>query len=226
MRKESKMKKVRSGDPVFGDTFEHPSFGTISFVSAQGGDNTLFGSSIKHNNVIIMEICHAEYNRSVSQDWIFSKKPIVRAYMSYTQFAEAMTGMGSGSEAPITLIYTEQDGVIDTPDWVDKRKQFEEDFARITGDIFKHMDDTIAKAKEKKMPKWIIEELGVAKSWLKGNLPFLNKQFEKQMDDTVKEAKGEIEGYLANLTQKLGIKAIQEMGRKMLPPSKKKEGEK
>ncbi len=102
------MELVQS-DPVHGDNFKHPSFGTISFTPMQGGSHALFGSSIKHSNAILLRISHAEKHRTNATDYVFSRRTIVEAYMSLTQFAAAITGNGSGGEAPITLQFTEKD---------------------------------------------------------------------------------------------------------------------
>ena len=81
-------------DSVTGDAYKHPSFATISFTRTQGGSQALFGSSIKHNNAILLRISHAEKHRSNANDHIFSRGVIVEAYLSPTQFADAIIGHG------------------------------------------------------------------------------------------------------------------------------------
>ncbi|KKK54100.1 hypothetical protein LCGC14_3088120, partial [marine sediment metagenome] len=96
------MKKIKS-DGLFGDTYEHPSFGTLAFHRSSGGKQALFGSSIEHHNCIGITISKAEYNRHIGTEYIFSKETIVKAEMSPTQFADAITGFNSGCGSPITL---------------------------------------------------------------------------------------------------------------------------
>lgn len=203
------MEKTKS-DKLFGDTFAHPSFGQITFVNCQGGAQPLFGSSILHRNTIRMEICRAEYNRNNARDWIFGREPLIQAYLSHTQFADAITGVGSRHGAPITLSYVKGEGDIERPPFVNKREQFENEFTQTTNDIIERLDDLEAKVNERKLPKWVSHEIGVIRSWLRDNHPFMAEQFDKQMDDSITEAKGEIEGYLSSVVNQLGIEAIKQ----------------
>lgn len=202
--------KLVKSEPVHGDTFKHPSFGTISFNQTQGGNTALFGSSIKHNHTIIVRICHAEKHQVNAVDYVFSKGTIVEAYMSPTQFADAMTGAGSGGEAPVTLQFTEKDGRIDQPSFENKRQQFEAEFFKRAKDIYAQMNETIEKAKDKKAPQWLVHDMEVTKSWLKSNIPFLAEQFAEQMDKTVTEAKAEVEAFITSTIQRTGLEAIRQ----------------
>lgn len=207
MRKKSKMKKVK-GDPLFGDTFEHPSFGMLTFGSCQGGESTLFGSSIKHRNTIRIEIKHAEYNRQTGSEYIFGKETIVEAEMSHTQFADAITGLGSSSGVPITLTYVKGEDKIPEPEFVNKREQFNAEFYETQEGIMKRLTDLGKKVGEKNLPKWVGHEIDVIKGWLKSNTPYLAEQFQEQMDKTVTEAKGEIEGYVSDMVKRIGLESI------------------
>ncbi len=192
------MGKIRS-DNVFGDIYAHPSFGMLTFGSCQGGDIPLFGSSIKHRNTIRMEISHAEYNRNTGTDYVFSREQIVEAIMSPTQFADAITGIGSSSGTPITLRYGKGEGNIKPPEYVNKRKQFETEFAKTTEQIIERLDSLEAQVNEKHLPKWVSHEIDIIRGWLKSNHPFMAEQFDRQMDKTVTEAKGDVEAYVSGM---------------------------
>lgn len=198
-------------DPITGDAFKHPSFGTISFTRTQGGSQALFGSSIKHNNAILVRISHAEKHLNNAQEYVFSRGTIIEAYMSPTQFADAITGHGSGGESPITLQFTERDGKIDQPSFENKRLQFEKEFFQRADEIVKQINGTIEKAKDKKAPQWLVHDMEVTKSWLKSNIPYLAEQFAEQMDKTVTEAKAEVEAYVTNIIQQTGLQALEDM---------------
>lgn len=206
----TEMELVKS-DPRFGEDYKHPSFGTISFINTSGGSHALFGSSIKHNNAIRLVISHAEKHRTNAQDYVFSRGVIVEAYMSATQFAEAISGFGSGREAPITLQFTEQDGSIDQPVLENKREQFELEFKERANGLVQRINSTIEKAKDKKVPKWVVDEMDLFKDWLKSNIPYLAEQFSEQMDQTVVEAKAEVESFLTSLVQRTGLEALADM---------------
>ncbi len=198
-------------DPVSGDEFKHPSFATISFTRTQGSSQALFGSSIKHRNAILVRISHAEKHLSHAHEYIFSSGVIVEAYMSPTQFADAITGSGSGGEAPITLQFTEKDGRIDQPSFENKRLQFEKEFFQTANGIVKQINETIEKAKDKKAPQWLVHDMEVTKGWLKSNIPYLAEQFAEQMDKTVTEAKAEVEAYVTSVIHQTGLEALGDM---------------
>ena len=98
--------KVEETD--FGTRTSHPSYGTIMFNRSNSRVTPLFGSSIKHNNVITMELRHAEIERGLNRDWVYGKAPIAEIEMSYSQFAEAITSFGQGTGIPVTIRYTEK----------------------------------------------------------------------------------------------------------------------
>lgn len=204
------MKKVKS-DKLFGDTFEHPSFGQLSFSQGQSGrGTTLFGSSIQHRNIIRLQISHAEYNRHTGTEYIFGRETIVEALMSPTQFADAITGLGSGQGVPITLRYVKGEEKIPEPEFINKRVQFESEFLKTAEGVMGRLVELEKKVKERKMPKWVSHEIDIIRDWLKSNIPFLAEQFDEQMDKSVTEAKGELEAYVSGMVKQLGIKAIRE----------------
>ena len=80
----------------------HESYGTIQFFKGQCSTRTLFGSSIKHNDIILCRISNAEQQRYLNKDWIHPISTVLEFEMSQTQFAEMLTNMNS-SGAPITF---------------------------------------------------------------------------------------------------------------------------
>jgi hypothetical protein len=88
---------------------QHPSFGVVSLSRAHGTNHSLFGSSITHNNFIILSIKRAILKRNLSHDWIMpdGHAPIVEVEMSATQFAEAITSFNKGEGSPCTITYVD-----------------------------------------------------------------------------------------------------------------------
>lgn len=201
-------KPTRHDDRMDADIYEHPSFGTISFSRCQGGDVALFGSSIKHMNTIRMEVSHAELHRSLNRDWIMDRNLIVVAYMSPTQFVDAITMMNSGSQ-PITLDYVtgEKEKIPNAP-FFSKVQQFNKEFQDQINVVGKQFDDVLKLAKETKAQKRLIQEIEQLRMNFKNNLPFVNESFTEQMENTVKEAKGEVEAFVTGMIHNYGIEAI------------------
>jgi hypothetical protein len=191
----------------FGDKYEHPSFGTIAFSRTQGCNVPLFGSSIEHHNTIRLIVSHAELNRDLQRDWIFSRGTIVEVDMSPTQFADAITGLNS-SEIPVTIRYIQNGQRIPDPPYQNKVKQFNKEFQDDINKLSKSFDEAINLAKETKAQKRLIQFIEGLKIQFKNNLPFVNESFSEQMEKTITETKGEIDAFIDNKIVQYGLDAI------------------
>lgn len=209
--------KVEETD--FGTRTSHPPYGTIMFNRSNSRVTPLFGSSIKHNNVITMELRHAEIERGLNRDWVYGKTPIAEIEMSYSQFAEAITSFGCGSGVPCTIRYTEKDGRIPECDFVSKREQFTDEFKGKTKEAMNESQQLIQdvtdlfsqkKALTKADKEAIISKLRKLSMDLGCNLDFIADQFNEQMDKTVMEAKGEIESFCQNKINAIANAALVE----------------
>lgn len=88
--KEIERTVEKQGTSLERETFKHPAFGMIGFSRVSGGENTLFGSSIKHNDRIVMTLKHGEQDRHLHDDWYYGRGLITEVEMSYSQFAEVI----------------------------------------------------------------------------------------------------------------------------------------
>lgn len=202
------------------ETYKHPAFGMVSFGRVTGGDNVLFGSSIKHNDRIRLTIKHGEQDRTLHEDRYYGRKRIVEVEMSYSQFAECIGAMNVGDGVPCTIQYTEKEGYVPAIEESNsKREQFRNEFG-----------DTIAKAMEQvqmqinqiqesidtkkslgiKDRKEIISQLQQVKYNIGCNLDFCVEQFDEQMDKSTMEAKGEIEAFCQNKINSIAQAALVE----------------
>lgn len=107
---------------------------------------------------------------------------------------------------------------------------FEKEFATKIRNITAKLRDAVAGAtklleEKKNINKtdraYILDALQALIRELGANVPFVASQFSEQMDQTVKEAKAEIEAFVNKMTQ-LGLEATQEM-KNMLEEGKDKE---
>jgi hypothetical protein len=201
-------------------TQAHESFGLLSFSRVSGGDGNLFGSSIKHNEKIRIEIKPGKVSRHLNRDWYSSNgRRYIEAEMSYSQFAEAITSMNMGSGVPIT--FSEINGKqIERPEIDNKRIQFEEEFknsmqeltSRLT-ELTEATEDILTNKKtiNKGDRETILKDLKMLHQQLHANIPFVQSSFNRQMDKTVREAKGEIESFAMRKVNELGVTSLQEL---------------
>ena len=194
----------------------HPSYAVIRFNKIHSGVRALFGSSIKHSDLISLEIEHAELDRGLHKDWIHPTSTILQAVMSYSQFAEAITSFGQGEGVPITLERLYPDGFIEEPPFQGKVEQFEKEFKdqlQTNANTAEDAKNTIAEILKKKTiskndRETIIKLLDSIISETVNNTSFVYTSFNEQMDKTISEAKGEIETYIQNKMDSLAAKAV------------------
>jgi hypothetical protein len=207
----------------------HPSYGMISISRFQGGENTYFGSSIKHNGGISLTIHKAEIDRDLNQDWFYPTGIIAEVRMSYNQFAEAITHLNT-SGTPVTIHYTEKDGLIKADEFTTKRMQFENEFKKDMEGLNRKMSSLITDTKvllsqskplTKAEKETILNQITTLERELGSNIPFVASQFNEQMDKTVTEAKAEIEGFYEGKIRSLGIESLQ--GQIKIPEIENKE---
>jgi hypothetical protein len=212
-------------ETIFGTKTSHPSYGTMSFCRRTGSLTALFGSSIEHRDTISMTLYHADVTRGLHSDHIFGNKAIAEVEMSYSQFVEAITSMNMGSGVPVTIRWTEKDGKIPSCNFVNKRTQFVNEFkekrkkaTENAQQIIKDVEELFIQKKTltKSDKEEILNKLSRLNSEIGGNMDFIAKQFNEQMDKTVMEAKGEIESFVQNKINSIANVALTEHRDKLL----------
>lgn len=195
----------------------HPSFGIAKFSRHScSHPQSLFGSSIGHENTITLTISRADHIRSDSSyDRYYEKGQIIEVEMSAAQFAEMITTMNYGSGVPVTLRRI-QGVAIEGTDTVNKRQQHSDEFKqrmkdftdRLKGDQ-KKLEEMLKKDKLSKEDKRQLKmDFDHLTTEISQNIPFFEQMFEEQMDKTVVESKAEIENFISNTVTHFGLEAI------------------
>ena len=113
---------------MFKNSEKNPAYGMLAFHRVTGGDPNLFGSSVSHNQKIMLTLKEGSISRELNTDWYSGGKTLFEVEMSYTQFAELISAMNVGDGIPVTIRYTNEKGRIDGIDIVNKRTQFLDEF--------------------------------------------------------------------------------------------------
>ena len=197
----------------------HPSYGMIEIGRFSGGHGTFFGSSIKHNGGISLSIKRGSIERSLNRDWFYGNEELIKIQMTYTQFAEMITTGMNASGTPCTI--TRHDGKpIERPPFVDKRQTFQNEFAKDMEKQAKLLDDLKAQVEALSEKKGTISKKEInqvkakvtsAHQALKSNMPYVAKSWNEQLEKTMTEAKGAIEGFVESKVRQVGIDAMKEM---------------
>jgi hypothetical protein len=194
---------------------------------------SLFGSSVKNNNVIALTIYQAEVNRHLSHDWYTAKSPIIEVVLSPLQFAELITTMNIGFGVPGTLVRHNGE-YFKFPKMPSKTEQFKEE---ISGDM-KAVIDKLNEAGQviegliddpkpigKQVRKQLKALVNSLRETFENKLPFIINQFGKQMARTATEAKAEVDAFVDHEIAKTGIEELRKQNPKLLignPETKEK----
>lgn len=180
----------------------HESFGAIRFTRGQGRARTLFGSSIKHSDIILCTISNCELDRHLNTDWFYPTDTVLEFEMSHNQFAQMLTQMNSNA-VPITF----KRKPIDKPKRCEEppyesviqkhSQEFEEHLENInnkTKNLIKMLNETLDNSKIKKSDKErLISLANNILTEIQSNSEYQLDAFHEQIDKTVTEAKNEIE---------------------------------
>lgn len=210
--------KRTQGDGLHTDyTEEHPSYGMLRFSRISGGNSPLFGTSIRHNQAVLVELHKAVRVRNLHNDHYHDRELIVEAWMSPAQFAEAITTLNYGNGIPVTLRWV--DGKqIPLPEFHDIKQEFRDEFKQRTDElstqlagIVKDFEAVInAGSIPKSKAKEILSQMKNAVMQIQSNLPFTADQFGEQMEKTVAIAKAEVDAVVQHAVTSVGLKAIAE----------------
>lgn len=208
----------KSGDKhkdILGEKQSHESFGVIeiSRVSCTPSMN-LFNSSIKHSNFIALRVKEATAHRSNGNTSVFGGREIVEVYMSATQFADMITNLNNGAGTPVTLQRVMGKQIEDCP--VENvvmlhTEEFKERMQIFAERLIETKNEAIEIAKKKMNKKdadeWT-KKINFLTQEIESNIPFFKEQFDKQMNKTVTEAKGEIEAFVQQRITEKGLEAL------------------
>ena len=201
-------------------TESHPSYGMLGFSRMTGsGGKSLFGSSIQHKATMRLRLMSGEVQRGLNTDWYHGRKLLYEVEMSQTQFAELITNPNSGDGIPVTIRYLDGENV-EEPDFVDKKDQHVQEFQEKLSDTYdetrkliNNVRDTFATKKTLTRAEQndILAMLDHISQNIGSNMDFAMRMFNEQVDQTVSEAKGEIEAFTQNkLLQIASMKLVEE----------------
>jgi len=198
---------------------QHESYAMLNISRVQNGSGkNLFGSSIIHNNTITLKIKPAEVKRDLHRDWYHSvKTPYIEVEMSYSQFAEAITSLNCYEGVPVTLKYLNGKQIEQCPE-VNKRQEFDQEIQDEMEFLNEKLLSLTNRATEilssstpirKSEKEEILNSIKMLHQEIEKNIPFIQTQFNEQMDKTVLEAKGEVEGFITNKIVSAGLQGLQ-----------------
>lgn len=196
----------------------HPSYGMIRFSRVSGGNENLYGSSIRHQNYIELNVYRGERIRNLNTDWYHSQpKPLIQLKLSANQFAELIANMNCGSGVPCTLEWVNGERMPDCPER-HKRQEVQQELdadlkalGEKAAQLERRFDELLKPGTIKKSDVAELKSLVSAViTEIRHNIPFAHECFDEACDKTVTEAKAEIDAAFTNLVVRMGLDRLGE----------------
>ena len=186
---------------------KHESYGAIRLnnVSMPGQGADLFGSSIKHENVLSITVYEASMFRKYAESNILLEKELMTVQLSSAQFTQFITSPNLAQGVPCTIIRFNGEGRESCPP-SSVRQTLEEEMAK---EVDKIMDTSLSLLQEveeiceqktplkKSQQNELLQKLQKMHYDIKHNLPFLKSQVDRTLEESVASAKAEVEAFLA-----------------------------
>lgn len=203
------------------EVHSHPAFGNISMVRLPGG-NDLFGTDTPNLGCMRITITKAEMHRDLSRDWHHQREGLISFDMSYSQFAQFITGAGIGSGTPVTL-RSYRSGEYQTVPPITRHKTVREIHAQEITDMTQEVVADVAQclkdlnqALEGGRPSMkdlrsVASKLEIAAGHLPARMKFMLDQAKEVLDKSVVEAEIEVQSYIDAHAKQLGLKHITDL---------------
>jgi predicted transcriptional regulator len=194
---------------------KHPAYGMINIARVLSSGTVLFGSRIKHNNYIRLEINTAEKTRDAYSEYYFPKKTVVSVQLSAAQFANMLVKSNT-SGVPCTIEYTEKDGRIESLQKLDSLKtEIKNDTTKELQKIqslTKQLSDIVTtdfkgvinKAKKDEIRDLVIQ----INNGINSNLDFLFERQVSKLEKVGSEIIAEAEARITSLVHETGVNAL------------------
>ncbi|HEX8885953.1 MAG TPA: hypothetical protein VF797_15805 [Noviherbaspirillum sp.] len=199
--------------------YSHPAYGRITLgkITAGGGVN-LFGSDLKHTNLVSLKINLADEQRNLHESRARSRGVVCEVVMSEAQWAHLISSSGMGDGNPCTFRMRPDEGyrLMDVPG-IEREESPQETYAREVQEkctkYVEHAGKALAQVRElvaagkanKGQLQALAGLLASVAEQMPSNMAFAQDQFAESMAKTVNDGKIELETFVTNLAMRTGI---------------------
>ena len=194
--------------------YTHPAYGQISVSRVQGGNTTLYGSSFRHNNYVVVRIGESQLHRNLGRDWYYCNREFVEVAMSEAQWATFVSSFNLGSGVPCTIERREARMIPGIP-FRDEKNEFKKEGKKAIQDasdvLVKCVDQLIAgplAGMAKKKQQEVLGLVQEAQRKISDHLPFIQHQFNEHVESRMEQAKVEIHGWMNETMHRAGVAAL------------------
>jgi hypothetical protein len=202
------------------EKIEHSAFGQIVFSRVSGNGTAFYGSQVAQSHFIMMDVRESTLERTLSRDWYFGGKILLRLRMTSNQFAEMITSLNQGDGVPCTLEHVHEkkiepfNGEQETKNRATHR-QFKERLQEFATTLKEKQAWAKELVKKKSLSKDDQFQLNLHLEWMTGeierNMPYFMECFQETMDAVVLEAKTEAENAIQHKLTSLGLGEVKKL---------------
>jgi flagellar biosynthesis/type III secretory pathway protein FliH len=195
----------------------HESYGVLSISRVTGTPRPLFGSTIRHGDTITLKISEGKVYRDFQKNRYDDGKQFIEVEMSAAQFAEAITTLNVGCGVPVTLRHVNGKQIADPPS-IDFKEQAKNELKEEMGELAERIEELAKDAKEILERKGSTIKAGEKEKLLKdllfltqevrSNIPFAHQCFQEAVEETIVQAKAEVDSCLTSMRERLGQAAL------------------
>lgn len=184
--------------------------------------HALFGSRVRHREMIEITLTEGEEHRNLGGDWHFGGGKIISQFrMSPMQFADFISTPNSGSGVPVTLEYNRTGNLehYESPAFATETDKMQADYRDDLTELKSCLTAMEALSTEleegtgsmnKGDRKRIAGAMRMARRLLDDSIPFLMTAFAENMERTVSEAKASVESHVQRLITEHGLEALKD----------------
>jgi hypothetical protein len=213
MRPKDQLPTAKSGSHD-STVYEHPAFGQIG-ASRVSGQATLYGSDFTHQHFVTVTIRRSTLHRDLARDWEMGGDELIEVAMSEAQWATFVSSMNVGMGTPCTIHHIAGQGMIPGIPPRQQSDVFKAEVREALDDAVRALDVQIKKIEgdlgaslSATKRNAILDGLRLARRKLCDSLPFIVKQSDEHMEETVEKAKVEVNAYVESTIRRAGLEAI------------------
>lgn len=195
--------------------FKHESYGMIAVSRTHGRDTVpMFGSSLESNPTrMSIRISRGTRRHSLGRDWYMPHEELIEVYLTPAQYAEMLSNPNSGTGVPCTISHINRVQVDDPPRTANEAGEVRSTFEKETAGLRekakkgrKLIADVLEGTKlPQKHKDTILHTYEQAVRFLGDSAPFLVESFQEAVQNTVIEAKLEIDAFMTHAIHNAGV---------------------
>lgn len=198
---------------------DHPSFGMINWsrISVSGSGVELFGSELRHKQLVEITLSTGERTRDLHQEWYCEDRIVTKVILSSAQFSEFIT-TPNASSVPCTFLHrADLEGAVpDYPGHSGAEELIRDEFKKDVRATMQQAQDLADKATatlkggnlKVSDRKELLRDIEQLMQQVNSNLPFIAEQFGEVMEKTVTAGKQELEAFASETVRRHGLDAL------------------